>query len=100
MKSVCDCLKFFDSLILCDIEKHAGIGNLEDMRDYMITVYNDKNIEDVVSILAVFSRINLIIDSFYLDNESDIGTQNNTLRKRMLSWLQERSTFPEVDNDE
>ena len=29
MKSVCDCLNFIDSKILCDIEKHAGVGNLE-----------------------------------------------------------------------
>ena len=29
MKSVCDCLNFFDSMILCDIKKRAGVGNLE-----------------------------------------------------------------------
>ena len=29
MKSVCDCLNFFDSMILRVIEKHAGVGNLE-----------------------------------------------------------------------
>ena len=61
MKSICDCLNFFDSIILCDIEKHAGIGNLEDVRDYMITVFNDEYIEDMVSMFAVFSQINLII---------------------------------------
>ena len=29
MKSVWDCLIFFDSLIICDIKKLAGVGNLE-----------------------------------------------------------------------
>ena len=72
MKPVCDCLNFIDSMILCDIEKHAGIGNLEDMREYLITIYNDKYIEDMVSMLGVFSQINLMIDRFYLDNERDI----------------------------
>ena len=72
MKSVCDCLNFIDSMILCDIEKHAGFENLEDIRNYMITVYNDKYIEDMVSMLEVFSHINLIIDRFYSDNQSDI----------------------------
>ena len=99
VKSVCDCLNFIDSMILCDIEKHAGIGNLEDIRD-MITVYNDKYIEDMVSMLGVFSQINLIIDIFFLDNEGDIKKHYTTLRKRILAWLQEKNTLPEVDNDE
>ena len=42
IKSECDCLNFIDSMILCCIEKHAGIGKLEDIRDYMIGMYNDK----------------------------------------------------------
>ena len=29
MQSDCDCLIFFDSLILGNIEKHTGVGNLE-----------------------------------------------------------------------
>ena len=100
MKSVCDCLSFIDSMILCDIEKHAGVGYLEDVREYMITIYNNKYIEDVVSMLAMFSRINLIRDRLCLDNESDIKKQYTTLRKRKLVWLQERNTIPQVDNGE
>ena len=72
VESVCDCLNFIDSMILCDTKKHAGIGNLEDIRLYMITVYNDKYIKDMVSMLAVFSQINPIRNRFHLDNESDI----------------------------
>ena len=100
MKSVCDCLNSFDSVIFCDIEKHAGVGNLEDIRGFMITIYNDKYNEDMVSMLGVFSQINLILDRFCLDNESDIKKQYTTLRKRILTWLQEGNTIPEVDNDE
>ena len=75
-KSVCDCLNFIDDMILWDKEKHAGIGNLEDIRNYMITIYNDKHIEDMVTMLGVFSQINLRLDRFCLDNEGDIKKQN------------------------
>ena len=85
IKSVCDCLNFIDRMILCEIEKHTGIGNLEVIHEDMITIYNDKYIEDMVSILAVLSQINLIIDRFYLDNESDIEKHYCTLRKRILA---------------
>ena len=33
LNSACDCLTFIDSTISCDIEKLAGIGNLEDIRE-------------------------------------------------------------------
>ena len=77
MKSVPDCLNFIDSMMLCDIEKHAGIRNLEDLPDYMITLYNDKYIEDMFSMLAIFSQINLIVDRFFLDNR--VILKNNIL---------------------
>ena len=32
MKSVSDCLNFIDGMRICNIEKHAGIGNLENIR--------------------------------------------------------------------
>ena len=35
MKSIGDCLNFIDSMILCNVEKNVGIGNLEDVREYM-----------------------------------------------------------------
>ena len=64
MKSISDCLNFIDSMIICSIEKHVGIGNLEDVCDYMIGMYNDKYIAETVSVLAIPSQINLIIDRF------------------------------------
>ena len=60
MKSVSDCLNFSDSMILCNIEKQVGIGNLEDLRDYMIRMYNDEYIEEMVTMLSILSQINLI----------------------------------------
>ena len=62
---------------LCDIEKHAGIGILEDVLDYMMTMFNKKYIEEMVAMLAILSQINLVIDRFFLDNDSDI--KNNIL---------------------
>ena len=99
-KSISDCFNFIDNLIICGIEKHIGIENLEDVRDYMIRMYDGKYIEEMVSMLAVLSQINLIIDRFYLDKESDIKQLYRDLRKRILAWLKEENTKPEVDNDD
>ena len=87
-------------MIICGTEKHIGIVNLDDVRDYMIRMYDGKYIEEMVSLLAVLSQINLIIDRFYLDKESDIKQLYRDLRKRILAWLKENNTKPEVDNDE
>ena len=100
VKSISDCLNIIDNLILCGTEKLIGMGNLEDVRDYMIGTYDGKYIEEMVSMLAVLSQINLIIDSFYLDKESDIKQLYRDLRKHILAWLRESNTEPEVDNYE
>ena len=63
-------------------------------------MYDGKYIEEMVSMLAVLSQINLIIDRFCLDKESDIKQLYRDLRKRILAWLKENNTKPEVDNDE
>ena len=100
IKPVSDCLIFIDSMILCSIQKHVGIGNLEDIHDYVIRMYNDKYIEEMVIILAILSQINLLIDRLYLDEESDHKKQYYILRKHILARLQERNTKTEVDNEE
>ena len=100
IKSVCDCSIFIDITIICSIEKQVGVGNLEEIHDYMIGMYDDKYIEKMVSMLAISSQINLVIDRFYLDNESDIEKPYCTLKKRILVWLQEKNTIPEDDNGE
>ena len=100
VKSISDYLNFIDNLILCGTEKHIGIGNLEDVRDYMIGMYYGKYIEEMVSMLESLSQINLIIDRFYLDKESDIKQPYRDLRKRIIAWFKENNTMPDVDSDE
>ena len=75
MKSVSECLNFIDDMIICSIEKSVGIGNLEDTRDYMIGMYIEKYIEEMIVMSAILSQINLTIEKFYLDKESDIEKQ-------------------------
>ena len=59
---------------------------------------NENYIEEMVSMLGVLSQIVLIIERFYLDNESDIKKQYCTLRKRILAWLEVSDTKPEIDD--
>ena len=100
MKSVSDCLNFIDSMILCSIEKHVGIGNLEDLRDHMIGMYKEKYIEEMVPLLAILSQINLIKERFHLDYESDIKKQYCNLRKRILTCLEVSDSKPEADDQQ
>ena len=86
VKSISDCLNFIDNLILCGTEKHIGIGDLVDVRDYMIGICDGNYIEEMVSMLAVLSQINLIINRIHLDKESDIKQLYRDLRKRILAW--------------
>ena len=69
MKSVSECLSFIDDMVICSVEKSVGIGNLEDIRDYMIEMYYEKYIEEMVAISAILSQVNLITQKFYLDKE-------------------------------
>ena len=100
MKSVSECLNFIDDMILCSVEKSFGIGNLEDIRDYMTGMYNEIYIEEMVDKSAILSQINLIIEKFYLDNESDIKKQYSNLMKHILAWLEESNTKPENDDQQ
>ena len=100
MKSVSHCLKFIDSLIIYNIETHAGIGNLEDIHAYKKGMYNEKYIEEKVALFSVLSQINLIKERFYLDNESDIKKQYCDLRERLLAWLEVSNTKPEHDGQQ
>ena len=87
-------------MIICTVEKSVGIGNLEDIRIYMIGMYNEKYIEEMVAMSAILSQINLIIEKFYLDKESDIKKQYYKLRKRILAWLEESNTKPEIEDQQ
>ena len=85
---------------MSNIEKQIGIGNLEDVRDCIIGMYNGENVIEMVSMSAVLSQVNLILDRIYFDKESDIKEQYCTLRKRILAWLRGINAKPEDDNDE
>ena len=98
IKSVNDCLNLIDSMILCILKKQGVNGFLEDVRDYIIWMYNDKYIKEMLIVLAILSQINLIIENFFLKNECAFNPLYHDLRKHILAWLKESNTEPEVDN--
>ena len=49
---------------------------------------------------ATLSQIDVILENFYLDRESDIKKQSCSLRKRRLAWLEESKTKPEIDDQQ
>ena len=100
MNSNTECLNFIDFIILNDIEKHISVGTLENIRNFMLENYNDKYIEDMISMSAIFSQINLIIDKLYSDTECDNKKLYYDLRKRILDWLDENNSKLEVDDQE
>ena len=75
-KSVADCLNFFDTVILSDIGKYACIGKLEAVRDYVLSEYKKKYIEDMVAVKKIISQINNLIDKFYFDKEDDTKSED------------------------
>ena len=93
IKSVCDCLNSFDSIISGNIHNHIVVENLENIHNLMIGMYNDKYIEDFVILTGVLSQINLIIEILYKDNESNLREEYRILRQHMLAWLMENKNL-------
>ena len=87
MKTISDCLKLFDCIMSSNIEKHIGIESLENSRDYVIQTTNEKCFENNMIMLDILSEINLIIEKFYIDENSDFKKECETLRKFLLIWL-------------
>ena len=100
LKSISDCLTFSEDMILCDIQKIAGVSDLEAVRDFMIGMFINKYIEEMIAMLGVLKQTNIIIEKAYEDDESDLKKVFWILRKHILAWLQEKITKPETDNDE
>ena len=98
-KSVADCLNSIDTDILSDIGKFACIGNLEDVRDYVLSEYKYKYIEDMVALIKILCQITNIIDNIYFDKDDDIKSEYQYLRKCILAWLRVTNTEPKVTND-
>ena len=87
MKTISDCLNLFDCILSSNKEKRIGIDSLENVRDYVIQTTNDKCFENNMIMLDILSEINLIIEKFYIDENSDIKKECETLRKFLLIWL-------------
>ena len=75
VKSVADCLNFNDTVILSDIGKYDCDGNLEDVRDYVLSEFKNKCLEDIVALVEILSEINNILVKFYFDKEDDIKNE-------------------------
>ena len=100
MKSVTDCLNSIDTVILPTIGKYACVGNLEDVRDNVLSEPKDKYIEEMLALNKIFSQINNKIDNFYFDKEDDIKNEYQYLRKYILAWLRVTKVKNDNDNDE
>ena len=87
MNTISDCLNLFDCIMSFNIEKRIGIESLENARDYVIQTTNDKCFENNVIMLDILSEINLIIEKFYNDENSDIKKEGEALRNFLLIWL-------------
>ena len=87
MKTIIGCLNLFDYIMSSNIEKRIGIETLEKVRDYVIQTTNDKCFENNMIMLDILSEINLIIEKFYIDENSDIEKECKTLRKFLIIWL-------------
>ena len=64
MKSIADCLNFIDTVILSAIGKYACIGNLEDVRDNVLSEFKNKYFNDMLALKKILSQIKNKIDNF------------------------------------
>ena len=87
IKSVAECLDFFDNMITNNIEKIDSMECLEKMRQYFLNEYIKKSEAELVVIKSILSQINLIINRFYLPDDYSITDYYHDLRERTLSWL-------------
>ena len=100
MKSFRDCLTHIDSMIIFNQGRFIGIGNLEDIRDYMLKTYINEYIEHMIVMNNLLSQIYLMIEKFYIDDEVDVKKEYSTLRQHILAWLREKYTKLEVNDDD
>ena len=98
--SISDCLHFTDSMILCNIQYQIAVENLENIRNFMIRMYNDKFIEEMVVMTGILSQRNLIVEKFYIDNDNNLKNEYWILRQHILAWLMENKKKLEDDVNE
>ena len=100
MKSFRDCLNHIDSMIKFDHGRFIGIGNLEEIRDYMLKTYSNEYIEHIVVMNNLLSQINLMIEKFYIDDNLNVKKEYSILRQHILAWLREKYAKLEVNDDD
>ena len=85
---------------MCDIQDQIAVENLENIRNFMIGMYNDKNIEDMVVMTGLLSQINLIVEKYYIDNDNNLKNEYWVFRQHMLTWLMENKEKPDDEVNE
>ena len=83
MKTISECLDFFDGKISSDKNGRIDVENLENIRQYVI----DKTKDNKIIMLDVLSNINCIIEKFYNKDKNIIDKDYETLRQHILIWL-------------
>ena len=87
MKTVKECSDLIDNILTANIETLVGIGELENVRDYVIQKTYSKYPENKIFMTNIFEKINLIIEKFYEDKTKDVCMECEVLRKHILIWL-------------
>ena len=98
VKSVGDCLKVYDHVIIKNIAKYIGVSDLENVHKYLLEIGQSDYIEDRVAVSNVLSQKNSVIENHYQFTEKDKKSEYIQLRKLILAWLIECSTEPEIDD--
>ena len=81
-KTISQCLNFIDKVLLRGIDKINTISELEYISDFMIMDGDGFDNREILS------SINLIIESYYLNNEqTHFDALYTNLRKLFMKWL-------------
>ena len=81
-KTISQCLNYIDKVLLSGVDKDNTINELEYIRDFMIMDGVGFDIREILS------SLNLIIESYYLNNEqTHFHALYTNLRKLFMDWL-------------
>ena len=106
VKSISECLKTVDKMILEKSLECLVKSDLEDIRKHIEwkqadVVARTEYIEERLAVLSVLSQINHIIERFYSDDtEEDFEEQYKKLRQRILECYEEIITKRENDDEQ
>ena len=94
VKSLKDILNIFDYGIVENNAKFHGVYISENIRIYLL----DEGREDVMSLSAMLSQINAIIENQFRFTNIQLKDDYIQLRKLILEWLLENNTELEDDS--